>query len=155
MKCTYNGEVCSSVNPQAGLFLKPSGMVYDNFFWPLLILVKYRIHFWGGNTHRADSITPIVRVILKTVVGRGDLQFYAGSEPWWGPDILHFSKVLSLAEVNTSVCEQKNMYTDLTGDQTQNLWMRVQCHTPRPLGPLCLFTAMSINWTTNHLCICT
>jgi hypothetical protein len=33
---------------------------------------------------------------------------------------LHIPKVLSLVQVNVSFCEQKNLHTDLTEEQTQN-----------------------------------
>jgi hypothetical protein len=54
------------------------------------------------------------------MVNRRDLQINVDSEPWWGPGILHILKVLSLANVKSSISEQKNLQTDLTGDQTQN-----------------------------------
>jgi hypothetical protein len=39
---------------------------------------------------------------------RGDLQFNMGSKPQSGSGMFHFLKVLSLAVVKASVCEQKN-----------------------------------------------
>jgi hypothetical protein len=37
-----------------------------------------------------------------------------------GPSFLYFPRVLSLAEVNTAVCELKNLHIDCTRDQFQN-----------------------------------
>lgn len=76
-------------------------------FWPLPILGKSVIRFCSWDTHRANSITPSDRVIMKMTVSRGDLQFNMGSKPQWGPGMLHFPKVLSLADMNASVLEQK------------------------------------------------
>jgi hypothetical protein len=56
----------------------------------------------------ADSLVLNNKVIMKAMVGREDLQFNMG--------ILHFPKVLFLAEVKASVCKQKNLHTDLSGD---------------------------------------
>jgi hypothetical protein len=41
------------------------------------------IHFWGGGTNRADSITLDDRMIAKMIMtGRRDLQFNVDSRPW-------------------------------------------------------------------------
>jgi hypothetical protein len=70
----------------------------------------------------ADSITPDGRAITMIMtVGRRDLQFNISFKPWLGPSIFHFPEVLSLAEVKTSVCEQKNQHTDMTCDRIQVL----------------------------------
>jgi hypothetical protein len=47
------------------------------------------------------------RVIMRKTVGRRDLQLNLDSKPlcWLS---IHISRVLSLAEVKASVCEQKN-----------------------------------------------
>jgi hypothetical protein len=37
----------------------------------------------------------------------------------WSPVYFTFTKVSCLAEVKTSVCEQKNQHTDMTGDGNQ------------------------------------
>jgi hypothetical protein len=48
--------------------------------WPLPTLGKSGIHFWSGSTHKVDSVTAADRVIMRVKVGRGNLQFYVGSE---------------------------------------------------------------------------
>jgi hypothetical protein len=67
-----------------------------------------------------DSVTLNDRGIMNMMAGRGDLQFNMGSEPWWRPGVLHFTKVFPLTEVLASVCKQKNLHIDLTKDRTQN-----------------------------------
>jgi hypothetical protein len=110
-------------------------MVYDNLPRLLPTLGKCRIHFKDKGTHWANSIITYDRVIIKMIVGRRDLQFNVGSEPWWGPGILHFSKVLSLTVVKTSVCVQKNIHRDLTRNGTKTPQMRDQCLDPKHQVP--------------------
>lgn len=52
---------------------------------------------WGG-THRADSVTPNNRMIVKVMMDTGDLQLNVGSKPWWGPGIPHIHKLYVVRE---------------------------------------------------------
>jgi hypothetical protein len=45
---------------------------------------------------------------------------------------LHIHKVLSLAEVKAAICEQKNSYTNLTGQQTRKPSEQELGHRARP-----------------------
>jgi hypothetical protein len=58
-------------------------------------------------------------VIIKMMVSIGDLQFNVGSEPQWRSGIFHFPKV-SLTDMKSSVCEQKNPHTNLL----KTLWIK-------------------------------
>jgi hypothetical protein len=53
---------------------------------------------------------------MKMAVGRRDIYFNMGYEPWWKHGILHFPEVLSFAEEKTSA-RAKNMHTS---DQVSN-----------------------------------
>jgi hypothetical protein len=62
------------------LYIMPPGMVYDNF--PDLCPHRQacRINFRSGRINMADSVTPSDRVIMRVIIGRGDLQRNVGSK---------------------------------------------------------------------------
>jgi hypothetical protein len=62
-------------------------------------------------THRADSITLALREIMRVITGR---VLNGHFEPQWRPGVLHFPRVLSLADKKASICEHENPHTDLT-----------------------------------------
>jgi hypothetical protein len=98
-----------------GVFPAPPEIVSCDLFRPLLTL-KYKIHFLGSSIHRADSVTSDSMVVIKKIVNRRDLQFNVRFKSQWGPGILNFPKVLSLAEVKASVSENTIPQRNLTGD---------------------------------------
>jgi hypothetical protein len=53
------------------------------------------------------------------MVERRDTQFNVVSEPWLWPNTHYIPEVLSL-ELEASICEQRNLHTDLSEDQIQN-----------------------------------
>jgi hypothetical protein len=48
-------------------------------------------------------LPPNDRIMVKIVMGRGDLQFNMGFEPRWGPGIPHSRKLYALSEVSEGV----------------------------------------------------
>jgi hypothetical protein len=64
-----------------------------------------------GNTHSADCVTPSDMLIMIMMVGRWDLQLKMGSGTRGGvggTGILYIPKILSLLELEVSICEEQN-----------------------------------------------
>jgi hypothetical protein len=114
-------------------FLMAHDMLCYNFSWPLPTSDKSGIHFCSWSTIRADFVSPSGRVIIRTMVGWGDLRFNVGSEPRCGlvyftfPKYYHWQK-WRLQSVSGNVHIRK-------GIEIRDLWMSVQFFTSKLPGP--------------------
>jgi hypothetical protein len=87
------------------------GMVYETLL-PSANIISEQSPL-QSYTHRTDSITLALREIMRVITGRVlNVHF----EPQRRPGVLHFPRVLSLADKKASICEHENPHTDLTTD---------------------------------------
>jgi len=74
------------------------------------------LHGWEKPEQLADSVT-LSTLVMSKMVGSGDFLKWTPKLLGWAVRYASQAKVvLSLANVNFSVCEKKHLYTDLTCD---------------------------------------
>jgi len=92
-------------------------------FWP-------RTHFWGGDTHTADSVTHKDRLIIRTMIRAENLQL---NMSYVRPCMFCISEVCPLVCVKVLVCGQKNLHTDLTRIRLETLRNAAHDSASRPV----------------------
>jgi hypothetical protein len=109
----------------SSLKLPTQAMTYPQGHFQQLILVSPGMMVPAPPSTRAQQ-NPFLRyghLQGAMMIGRWDLQFNLGSMSW-GRDRIHH-----IPKVKVSLCEQKNLHTVLSRNQTQN------SHDPRQHGP--------------------
>jgi hypothetical protein len=92
----------------------PPGLVCDDLSGIYPPRQGYRIHFRGGVLIWRSG-TPNEWMIMRMVAGRGNLQFHVDCKTQLGTCVLHMPKVLSLTDMMSSLCKNKNPHTDVSG----------------------------------------
>lgn len=82
-------------------------MAYPGLCWPQASLKP--ISEVEG-THRANSFSPGMGVVILMMAGRGNLQFNVSSKVQWDKH-MSFSRSFLLAELKALVCELENPHT--------------------------------------------